>query len=303
MTRAPRLRRPVARIMALSRSLVRLVVGAVLLGGALTVVAFLPSGCTGVVNHFAFHPHRERAPDASSLPAGVRHVTYPTADGETVEGYLVAATTRPERLLLYFHGNAGHIGHRLPELREMASRTGAAVLGSGYRGYGASSGSPSEAGIYRDGEAALRHARESLGFTPAQIILIGRSLGTTVATHLAPRGDDFAGVILVTPLSTGRDFGREHLGAISLMAGRSFDNFGRAPAITEPTLVLHGDADEVIPHAHGRSFFEALAGPKRFVTIAGGRHNDLEFVDARTFWGALAAFAAAPASYVAESTK
>lgn len=291
-----------AWIMKVSRAILRLTLGTVFVGGALTVSALLPSGCTPMVNRFAFYPAPSAVPGAASLPAGVRHVTYPTTDGETIEGYLVAATTRPERLVIYFHGNGGNIAHRVPELREIAARTGAAVLGSGYRGYGASTGSPSEAGIYRDGEGALRYARETLGFAPAQIVVLGRSLGSTVATHLAAQGDDLAGVILVTPLSTGRDFGRAHMGPISVMAGGSLDSLGRAPSITEPVLVIHGDADEVIPYDHGLKLFAALPGPKRLVTIARGHHNDLEFIDPRTYWEATAQFVTAPEK-VREATR
>lgn len=282
------------RFLPMTRTTLLMVFTIIALIAAIGVMAVLPSGCTSLVNRFAFYPARGEYLYDHSLPAGVRHVRYATSDGETIEGYVVAATTRPDRLVLYFHGNAGNIAQRVPELREMAQRTGAAVFGCGYRGYGTSTGAPSEAGIYRDGEAALRHARETLGFAPAQIVVLGRSLGSTVATHLAAQGGNLAGVLLVTPLSTGRDFGRAHMGPVSVMAGRSFDNLGRAAAITEPVLVIHGDADEVIPYANGRRLLDALPGPKRLVTIAGGHHNDLEFVDPRAYWAAFAAFVSDP---------
>jgi fermentation-respiration switch protein FrsA (DUF1100 family) len=284
----------VRRLLHVTRTAILSLVSLAAFVAAIGIVAVLPSGCTGMVNRFAFYPARGEFLYDSSLPPNVRHLTFATSDGETIEGYLVAATTRPERLVVYFHGNAGNIAQRVPELREMAKRTGAAILGCGYRGYGTSTGSPSEAGIYRDGEAALSYARTTLGFAPAQIVVLGRSLGTTVATHLAAQGDDFAGVILVTPLSTGRDFGRAHMGPVSVMAGRSFDSLGRAPSIAEPVLVVHGDADEVIPFDNGQKLFAALAGPKHFVAISGGHHNDLEFVDPRTFWEAFARFVADP---------
>lgn len=282
----------IRRLLLVTRNALIALGSFVALIAAVGIVAVLPSGCRSMVNRFAFYPARGEYLRDSSLPAGVRHVSYATSDGETIEGYLVEATTRPERLVLYFHGNAGNIAQRVPELREMARRTGAAILGSGYRGYGTSTGDPSEAGIYHDGEAALKYARETLGFAPVQIVVLGRSLGTTVATHLAAQGDEFAGVLLVTPLSTGRDFGRAHMGPVSVMAGRSFDSLGRAAKITEPVLIIHGNADEVIPFEHGEKLFAALAGPKRHVTIAGGHHNDLEFVDPHAFWAAFAHFVA-----------
>lgn len=287
------------RLLLMTRSLVLFIVCVAAIVAAVGVAAVLPSGCTSVVNRFAFYPARGEYLRDSSLPPGVRHISFATSDGETVEGYVVAATTRPDRLVLYFHGNAGNIAQRVPELREIAARTGAAVFGCGYRGYGTSSGTPSEAGVYLDGEAALKFARESLGYAPAQIVVLGRSLGSTVATHLAAQGDEFAGVLLVTPLSTGRDFGRAHMGAVSALAGRSFDSLGRAAKISEPVLIIHGDADEVIPYENGKKLFAALPGPKRHVTIAGSHHNDLEFVLPATYWAAFSAFVASPAQAVA----
>ncbi len=283
----------------LSESILRIAVALLVLGAVVALFAWLPSGCTPMVNHFAFYPETGRPLGAGQLAPGIEPVRFPTDDGETIEGYFIPPTRRPERLVLYFHGNAGNIAQRLPELREMAARTGAAVFGSGYRGYGASTGAPSEKGIYRDGEAALRHARETLRFTPAQIVVVGRSLGSTVATHLAASGEAFAGVILVTPLSTGRDFGRAHMGAISLMAGRSFDSLGRAASIRAPVLVIHGLDDTVIPYEHGKRLFEALPGPKRLVLMPGAGHNNLEFVDADTYWGAFTRFVDDPAAEAA----
>ncbi len=281
---------------AVSRQVLRLGFAAATLGGAVGIIAVLPSGCTSAINRFAFYPDRDFHVEDATLPADVRHITFATADGETVEGYLIDGTSHPERLVLSFHGNGGNLAQRLPELRHIAALTGATVLGSGYRGYGASTGRASEAGIYRDAEAALRYATGQLGYTSAQIVVVGRSLGSTVATHLAARGGDFAGVLLVTPLSTGRDFAGAHMRPVSFMAGGSFDSVGRAALITEPTLIIHGSADEVVPYANGAKLFAALPGPKRMVTIASGHHNDLEFVDPQAYWRAFADFVSSPSS-------
>ncbi|MEZ4334345.1 MAG: alpha/beta fold hydrolase [Myxococcota bacterium] len=257
----------------------------------------LSSGCGCVVDRIAFHPDRRPGPSVESLPVEVQPVRYATRDGETIEGCWVAATRRPDRLVLSFHGNAGNVSGRLPAIRRMAEVTGAAVLASGYRGYGESTGSPSEAGLRLDGEAALRYARAQLGFEPRQVVVVGRSLGTTVATHLATLAPDLAGIVLITPLSSGRDFGRAHFGSLGgTIVGSRFDNLGRAAAIRSPVLVIHGDADEVVPYANGLRLYAAIPGPKRLLTIAGGRHNDLELVDARAFWSTLAAFVADPAA-------
>lgn len=284
-------------MMNLARPLARWGAAALFIATTGLVLGWLPGGCTPMVNHFAFFPDQGRDLDDSSLPPGARHVTFTTDDQETIEGYFVPATSQAERLVLYFHGNAGNIAQRFSEIRAIAEHTGAAVFGSGYRGYGQSTGTPSEAGIYSDGEAAVRYARETLGYAPASTVVIGRSLGSTVATHLASRGEDFAGIVLITPLSTGRDYGRTHLGFISVMAGRSFDSLGRAGGIHEPALVLHGLDDAVIPYEYGRKLFDALPGPKQLVTIAHAGHNNLEFIDPHTFWRELTAFVISPRAH------
>jgi len=271
------------------------------LSAFVTVCALLPAGCTPLINHMAFHPETATMPQAPRSNVGIRAVIYGTADGQTVVGYFLPATSRPERLVVYFHGNAGHIGQRLPELRELATRTGAAVLGAGYRGYGASSGRPSEKGIYADGLATLRYARETLGFAPAATVLVGRSLGSTVATYLGAQGEDFAGLALITPLARGSDFGHQHLGPLGYLAGRSFDSLARAPLIQEPVLLIHGLDDTVIPFDQGTRLFQALPGPKRLRLIPGGRHNTLEFTDPAAYWGDLSAFVIDPPRAVSEA--
>lgn len=251
------------------------------------------SGCTSLVNRTAFLPDRDYTISDSQLPANVRRVNVPTTDGEQLEGFLVpreAAT----KLVLYFHGNAGNIAHRLPQLQTLASVTGASVLGIGYRGYGASTGTPSERGIYRDAVAALHYAEQQLGFTTAQIFLCGVSLGSAVAVDLA-QGRAVAGLILVTPMTSGRDLARDHgHGGIAWLAGGAFDSLAKVPRLRAPVLVVHGTNDEIIPYAQGRRLFEAIPTPKRFVTISGARHNNVAYVDANLFWDTIAHFLAAP---------
>ena len=246
-----------------------------------------------VVNQLAFFPSTSSVPHADQLPTGVRHQFIATADGEKIELYIVAGASN-QTALLYFHGNGGNIAQRVPELQKLAAVTQATVIGVGYRGYGASTGHATEAGIYRDGEAAYGFVRGELGFPEEQIVVIGRSLGSTVATWLAARHHPKV-VVLVTPLSTGADFAKAHgASVLSAIAAGRFDNLARAGAIAAPTLVLHGSDDEVVPYANGQALFAALTAPKRFVAIEHGRHNNLEFVAPDTFWNAIAEFVAAP---------
>lgn len=252
------------------------------------------TGCTSVVNRVAFLPDRTYTVSDDLLPPGVRRIFVSTDDGERLEAFVVTPSEHATKLVLYFHGNAGNIAQCLPHLQSFAKLTGATVLGLGYRGYGASTGQPSERGIYRDGEAALRFAKDELGFAESQIVLCGVSLGSAVAVNTAV-DREFAGVILITPMTSARELARDHAhGSVAWLAGGAFDSLAKVPRLRSPVLVIHGTLDEVIPYRMGQKLFAAIPTPKRFVTIPGARHNNVVFVDERTFWTAISDFVAAP---------
>ncbi len=246
------------------------------------------TGCPALVNHFTFFPERGNTPQPAHLPAGVTEVFISTADGERLQCYHLAHPASPT-LLIYFHGNAGHIGHRIPELQQLlAMRLN--VLGVGYRGYGRSSGRPSEAGIYADGAAALAYARKYLGFEPQRIILMGRSLGSSVAVEVA-RGRPLCAVILVTPFTSAQAMGRlMGLGPLARLAGDAFDSLSKINELRAPLQVVHGTADEVVPFHMGQSLFAAAPEPKQFIAVQGGMHNDLSTATAAAYWNAIQAF-------------
>ena len=254
--------------------------------------AWLLCGCTSVVNRVAFLPDRTYTVSDDLLPAGVRRVFIPTDDGEKLEALIATppGDARPAKLVLYFHGNAGNISQRVHQLDAMAQVTQAVVLGLGYRGYGASTGSPSERGIYHDAEAALRHAMTELGYVENQIVLCGISLGSAVAVNTA-MDRNLAGVILVTPMTSGRELARDHgRGGMAWVAGGAFDSLSRVPRLRAPVLVIHGTLDEVIPYRMGQQLFAAIPTRKQFVTIDGARHNNVAYVDPRRFWAAIRDF-------------
>ena len=258
------------------------------------VLAFLTlfpifSGCDAVINTLSFFPNTSDtlcSPD--SLPPETKPVTIETADHEKL-ACLLLRSTNSGRLLIYFHGNAGNIDVRLPELEKIRD-LGVNVLGVSYRGYGRSTGSPSEEGIYSDGQAAYRFAVDSLGYAGENIIILGRSIGTTVAINTA-QNKNVAKVILVTPLTNGREFAKaRHLGFLSFLAENRFDNLGKCRNVRAPVLIIHGTQDEIIPYALGVRLYDLIQGKKKFVCIPGGRHNDLELVDPHAYWGSIKEF-------------
>ena len=249
------------------------------------------TGCKFLVNLMAFYPDRSPAVPVGQLPPGTREITIPTPDNERLQAYFITRSGSPQ-LLIYFHGNAGNIGHRLPDLQALADM-GLNVLGVGYRGYGQSSGRPSEAGIYTDGRAALAYAENELGFAPRRVILLGRSIGSTVAVEIA-QGRELAGVVLVTPMTSGRAVARNSgFGPLARLAGNAFDNLSKIERVTAPLLVVHGTADEVIPFDQGRELHAAANPPKQFAAIPGAGHNDISLTADGAYWQVIRHFLAA----------
>lgn len=233
-----------------------------------------------------FLPEMDRGFRAS--PADIRlpftPLRLPTADGEILDGWYVPANTKAATrgLVIFFHGNAGNMGHRLDYLR-MFHDLGLATLIFDYRGYGRSSGAPSEEGTYLDAAAAWQHATQVLGFPPDRIALFGESLGGGVAAQLAAENRPGA-LILASAFTSVPDLGAGlyPLLPIRLLARIRYDTLARLPKIACPVLVIHSHNDDIIPYAHGQRLFAVAGEPKRFLEIEGG-HNE-GFVFGRDSW-------------------
>jgi fermentation-respiration switch protein FrsA (DUF1100 family) len=260
----------------------------------LTLLGMLAAGgCTGVVDSLAFHPQpidAERA--AAATGEGVQEIRITAADGVSLQAFYLAAEGA-DQAVLFLHGNGGNAYQRLGYARELYER-GYSVLLLSYRGYAKSEGNHSEAGVYLDAEAALRYLREQRGFAEQDTFIMGRSIGTAVAIHVA-QGRALAGLILVSPLVTGRavadDIG---LSWFSWMAGDAFDSVGKIRNVTSPTLFVHGDQDRLIPIEQGRALFEACPEPKSFQVVQGADHNNVIHRWSWRFWEMIETFLSAP---------
>lgn len=242
----------------------------------------LCAGCNEAVNKFAFYPDRASNIPPGNLPRNVQEIYIKTADNINIQSYFISDKSS-DKLLVYFHGNAGNIGHRLQDLIKLGS-FGINVLGVGYRGYGKSQGTPSEAGIYIDGKSALNYATDLLGFTMENIIIMGRSIGTTVAIHVS-QDIRVGGLILVTPLTSGEDLAKASgFGIASFLARGTFNNLSKIKKVSCPTLVIHGSLDKVIPVEMGEAIFNSSKSEKQFITIDGANHNDLSTRYQEYYW-------------------
>jgi pimeloyl-ACP methyl ester carboxylesterase len=237
---------------------------------------------------FAFFPSAGESTTPSEFGVPFTAVTLTTADGEQVRAWLLAATDA-RAFVVYFHGNGGNLSIWAPILSDLAVH-GYDVLAVDYRGYGLSSGRPTESGVYRDADAVLEHlSTANTGSRP--VIYWGRSLGTAVAAYAASRRRP-DGIILEAGFPDARAIVRTSplLAFLSIFSTYRFPTAERLAGVDTPVLVLHGDADRVIPFALGRALFDRLTGDKMFVAIPGGDHNDVKPANERVYWGAVDAF-------------
>lgn len=196
-----------------------------------------------------------------------------TPDGER----LVAWQALPEGhrpTIVYFQGNAQGLAARA-ERFSLFRQAGYGVLALGYRGFSGSSGQPSERGLLSDGAAAVEFLRAS-GIPPNRLVYYGESLGTGVAVQLAGRDETRpAAVILEAPFTSAADIARLSYWflPVGLLMHDQFRSIEHIATLRAPLFVLHGDADGVVPVAHGRRIFAAAAEPKEMMEIPGGSHG------------------------------
>lgn len=219
-----------------------------------------------------FPAQKALLPQALGLKS-VTVVPLTAADGtRIVLWYAAPAPGQPT--ILYFQGNAGEIADRADRFAFYHAR-GLGVAFLSYRGYGASEGAPSEAGLIADAIAGYDWLMAQ-GTRPQQIVLVGESLGTGVAVQLAA-AHPVAAVVLEAPYSAAVDVAADlywWLPVRVLMRDqfRSIDHIGK---VTAPLLILHGEADAVIPFAQGQRLFAAALGPKTFVALPDVGHETL----------------------------
>jgi uncharacterized protein len=224
-----------------------------------------------------YFPDRRLTDLALTGMSGGEELRVRTADGETlVAWHFPAKDGRP--LILYFHGNAGALVDRIPRFRMFTCRN-YGLLAVSYRGYGGSSGSPTQSGLLQDGEAAYREAR-ARGYDGDRIVLMGASLGTGVAIALATT-HEAAAVVLEAPYLSALDIASARY-PIFPVSWLMFDQFRSDLAIRDvhvPVLMVHGEKDNVIPLNSATRLFELANEPKTFVSVSGGNHLVLGLAD------------------------
>lgn len=237
-----------------------------------------------------YYPQMGRDSVGTPLDSGLAFdpVVIATADGEKLAAWWVPAG-RARGTALIFHGNAGNISHRLGYLT-MLHGLGYSSLIIDYRGYGGSTGSPSEEGTYRDAEAAWLWLASERGVKAGDVVLLGESLGGSVAAWLAARVNPRA-LVLVSAFTSAPELGAQVYPflPVRLISRFSYDTLGALKSVKAPVLVAHSPQDDIVPFAHGRALYAGANEPKLFLEMSGG-HND-GFLFTRREWVAqLSAF-------------
>ncbi len=218
----------------------------------------------------------------ASQPGKLIHIF--SGDQRLTAVYLPNSTAK--YTLLFSHGNAEDNGDDLPFL-QMYQTAGFAVFSYDYRGYGTSTGHPSESGVYEDAFAAYRYLTEMMHVPPEQVISMGRSVGCAPAIHLAAR-HQVAGLIAEAPFMTAFRV----LTHVPLLPWDKFNNLRDIKNVHAPVLIIHGRNDGVVPFWHGERVFARANEPKQFLAVDGAGHNDVLFVAGKKYFETIKDFAA-----------
>jgi fermentation-respiration switch protein FrsA (DUF1100 family) len=212
------------------------------------------------------------SPAAAGLPAA-EEIVLDTADGERVIVWHVPP--RGERpVVLYLHGNGGALSHRSVRFGALTA-DGTGLVAIDYRGFGGSSGRPTEQGLAIDAETAYAFAVAR--YPAARIVVWGESLGTGVAVALAAERP-VGGLVLEAPFTSTADLAvlRYPLLPVRWLMKDQFHSDQRIRSVKAPLLVLHGGRDVVVPIRFGEQLFGLAHEPKRFVRFPDGGHEDLD---------------------------
>ena len=233
----------------------------------------------------------ERKLEATPLHEGLQYedVWFPAKDGTRLHGWFVPANAA-RFTVLWFHGNAGNISHRVNNLKYLHRRLGVNVFIFDYRGYGQSEGrffNLSEQATYSDGAGAVAYLSGRAEVRRTRVVYFGRSLGAAVAVEIA-RETPPTGLIIETTFTSIVDMSKIVLPyfPVRRFLRTRYETVKKLPELHVPILIIHGDQDEVVPLAQAERLLTAANPPKRLYTIHGARHNDTYIVGGEAYFQA-----------------
>jgi fermentation-respiration switch protein FrsA (DUF1100 family) len=233
-----------------------------------------------------YFPETARTPPAAVGLPQAQEILLDTADGERLVAWHVPPRDG-QPVVLYLHGNGGALWHRAGRFHALTA-DGTGLVAIDYRGYGGSTGRPTEAGLLTDAETAYEFA--AARYPAARIAVWGESLGTGVAVSLAAERP-IGRLVLEAPFTSAVDVAARRFRFVPVrwLMKDQFRSDLRIASIAAPLLVLHGDRDTVVPIEYGERLFGLAREPKRFVRFPDGGHEGLDQLGAlatvKTFLG------------------
>jgi fermentation-respiration switch protein FrsA (DUF1100 family) len=243
-----------------------------------------------LLNALLYFPSRtiEHSPADAGLVYG--DLRFETDDGERLHGWWVRRRAAALGHVLLCHGNAGNVGDRVLHAA-LLTAAGFDVLLFDYRGYGHSSGKPSERGTYRDARAALACLLRQPDVDASRVLYLGESLGGAVALELAVEHPP-AALVLLSAFTSVREMSRVHYPPIpAALVPDAYPSLRRIGGLRAPLLVLHGEDDAIVPVEHGQALFHAAPDPKRLRIVPGVGHNDIVSLAGALLAGEIASWA------------
>ncbi len=236
---------------------------------------------------FIFFPNSARHTIPENIKSKVQEYQI-THQGETLRGWLVNPRAAKHSLILYFGGNAEDVYYNIDDFLEL---DGVATLLVNYRGYGSSTGKPGEANLFQD--ALVLHDDVKKTYQPAAIFVMGRSLGSGVASYLASQRL-VKGTVLVTPYDSITEMARRTFPWLptSLLLHHRFNSVEYVKRIRTPILIIYGGQDEVIPNRNTEKLIASIPGPKRVHLLEEADHNNISL--SPSYWLHIISFIDSP---------
>lgn len=237
-------------------------------------------------NTLTFHPNTKLKTTPAELGLQYEEVRFGGSDGQLLHGWYIPSgnptIAKDDPFFLWFHGNAGHIGHRLGQLRLLHEHIGGSHFLFDYQGFGLSQGKPTIPGIVQDGRTALRLVRER-GWTQGRpIVYFGESLGCAVVLPLALEGaPDF--VILTAPFYSLKAMGKIRVPPLAFLVEHDLNNARLVGQLRTPLLIMHGTEDRTVPFQQGSDLYSLAPQPKVFYRVEGGGHTNLHEVGGHVY--------------------
>ncbi len=229
---------------------------------------------------FIYAPHmptRELVATPSDIGLDYESLKLNTKDNEQIHAWYIPTQNHTAKTVLFLHGNAGNISHRLETIK-IFNQLNLNILILDYRGFGKSTGKPSEHGIYIDADTAWQYLIEEKNLSSDQIIIAGRSLGGGAAAELAKKVQP-AMLILESTFTSMTEVSAIHYPFMptSLIVKHEYETLDKLKDIHSPVVIAHSKNDEVIPFEHSQRNFAAANEPKKFITLQGGHGNGFLF--------------------------